>query len=668
MSAAVHIAAADYLKLGFQLVPLAPGQKLPRVSGCQKNPIADFAQLGDAFSGGRGIGLHHGASRTASLDIDNLELTRQALMAVSINLDNLLDAPGPKIHTSRSIKPLYRVPDGLSLNRRSLAYKDADGKVHMAFELRSGLVQDVLPPTVHPDTGLPYTWQPGPPLSREAIPELPGSLLTLWEHWDELKPLLNEANPWAAPPKPPPASRPEQSQASGSVISAFNQTNSVRELLEQHGYVAKGADRFIAPSSKTRLPGVKLFTDGETERVFSHHGSDPLGGAHSHDSFGVYTILEHGGDVTAAVKAADELGLTFVSASSKASPADVKQHLPAKRWEERRHLPPTAPAVPTLPAAMVPAPLRPWIDDVADRLCVHREFVAVPAIVAVGATVGRTVGIHPKQHDDWLEVPNIWGADVGSPSSKKSPSIAEGTAPLDRLAAKAAEAYAKAQTEREADAEIIQLEIEALKKRARGKDANPADIRAELQSKLSELDGNDPPERRYYTSDATIEKIGMLLRDNPRGLLVKRDEGTGLLRTCDKPGHESDRAFYLEGYNGKGRFTIDRVGRGTLHVPTLTLSVLCGFQPGPLQSYIFDAISGERGADGLLQRFQLLVWPDRQRPYVNVDRRPYSAARKSAFRLFEFLDLVLASILPAKSDGADPDAVPALQPRRPRFV
>lgn len=330
-------------------------------------------------------------------------------------------------------------------------------------------------------------------------------------------------------------------------------------------------------------------------------------------------------------------------------------------WGKALELPLTAPEVPTLPAEMIPEPLRPWIDDTAERLCVHREYLAVPALTAVGAVVGRTVGIHPKQFDDWLEVPNVWGVVVGPPSSKKSPAIAEGCAPLDRLAARAAEAYAAAQAEREADAEIVRLELETLKKRARAKGANPADFRDELQTKLRELEDSDLPERRYLTNDGTIEKLGQLLKENPRGLLVKRDELIGLLRTCDKAGHESDRAFYLESWNGKGRHTIDRVGRGTLHIPALTVSILGGIQPGPLASYVRGAVEGEGGADGLLQRFQLLVWPDRQRTYINVDRYADTAAKTRAFEIFEFLDSLDAEKIGAKKDELNPDAIPALR-------
>ena len=50
----------------------------------------------------------------------------------------------------------------------------------------------------------------------------------------------------------------------------------------------------------------------------------------------------------------------------------------------------------------------------------------------------------------------------------------------------------------------------------------------------------------YRTNDVTIERLGELLRENSRGLLINRDELIGLLRSLDKEGHESDRAFYLE--------------------------------------------------------------------------------------------------------------------------
>jgi len=106
----------------------------------------------------------------------------------------------------------------------------------------------------------------------------------------------------------------------------------------------------------------------------------------------------------------------------------------------------------------------------------------------------------------------------------------------------------------------------------------------------------------------------------------------------DKQGREGDRAFFLEGWNGTGGFSVDRIGRGSLHVPAVCLSVLGGIQPGPLSSYVYQATQGEQGDDGLLQRFQLLVWPDPPKMWRNVERYPDATAKNRAYEVFEKLD------------------------------
>ena len=99
----------------------------------------------------------------------------------------------------------------------------------------------------------------------------------------------------------------------------------------------------------------------------------------------------------------------------------------------------------------------------------------------------------------------------------------------------------------------------------------------------------------------------------------------GLVR-LDRAGHENDRAFYCEAWNGAGAYTYDRIGRGTLHIRAACLSVLGGMQPGPLERYLRAVFAG-RGDDGLLQRFQLAVWPDGGGRWQNVDRWPNAEAR-----------------------------------------
>jgi len=69
------------------------------------------------------------------------------------------------------------------------------------------------------------------------------------------------------------------------------------------------------------------------------------------------------------------------------------------------------------------------------------DFVAIAAIVAVGAVVGRQCTICPKRHDDWTVVPNLGGAVIGRPGIMKSPALDEACRPLQRLVAEAHEAH-----------------------------------------------------------------------------------------------------------------------------------------------------------------------------------------------------------------------------------
>lgn len=116
------------------------------------------------------------------------------------------------------------------------------------------------------------------------------------------------------------------------------------------------------------------------------------------------------------------------------------------------------------------------------------------------------------------------------------------------------------------------------------------------------------------------------MSENPSGVLVCRDELTGWLSSLDKPGCEDSRAFYLQSWNGDSFFTVDRIGRGTIHA-YVCVSLLGGIQPARLRSYLSDAVSGGPNDDGLMQRLQLLVWPDTV-PWVGIDRAPAQAAAK----------------------------------------
>jgi putative DNA primase/helicase len=225
----------------------------------------------------------------------------------------------------------------------------------------------------------------------------------------------------------------------------------------------------------------------------------------------------------------------------------------------------------------------------------------------------------------------------------KTPALEQVTKPIKRLAAEAQEAHQGALKDHGLDLMVAEAERTALKKKleatakkvasGEGSRGNLEEVRREIED-LEEPE--DPREKRYMTNDATIEKIAEILRDNPDGILYYRDELMGWLRSLDKAGREADRAFYLEAWNGNGSFSVDRIGRGSLHVPAVCVSVLGGIQPGPLSTYVGDALEEAEKADGLLQRFQVLVYPD-LRGYDPVDRWPDLEAKNRAYGVFKGL-------------------------------
>lgn len=296
---------------------------------------------------------------------------------------------------------------------------------------------------------------------------------------------------------------------------------------------------------------------------------------------------------------------------------------------------------------LLPPVLRPWVMDTADRMPCPPDFIAVAAIVELGSLIGARCAIKPKAKDDWLVVPNLWGGVVAPPSAKKSPAIDAALKPLGGLIKRAIEAY-------EADKEVYETELAvfeasrdaiksgmksaARKSKGSKSDGAKASSMDDLVGELKELRRVAPAApilRRYKTNDVTIEKLGELLRDTPTGLLVMRDELVGLLASWDREGREGERAFFLEAWNGNASFDTDRIGRGTIFIPNLCVSILGGIQPDKLVGYLEQAAHALAN-DGMLQRFQVLVYPDDQ-PWEWRDRVPDKAARDAAHGVFEML-------------------------------
>ena len=175
-----HPASVDaYIRHGWSLVPIPNGTKGPRTPGwnLKENAIKSQADL----PAGYGIGLAHAYSGTMAFDIDEWEMTVEELTPQGVDLQALYNANDAVIVDSGRAghgKLLYSLPFGLTLPSKKIIINGVT-----AYELRCATVnnltvQDVLPPSIHPDTHQPYRWAGKGHWTR--LPTIPQSLLDLW--------------------------------------------------------------------------------------------------------------------------------------------------------------------------------------------------------------------------------------------------------------------------------------------------------------------------------------------------------------------------------------------------------------------------------------------------------------------------------------------------------
>jgi len=299
-------------------------------------------------------------------------------------------------------------------------------------------------------------------------------------------------------------------------------------------------------------------------------------------------------------------------------------------WPEPEPLSDTLPDVAQFDLELMPESFRPLVKDVAERMQVPLDFPAVAAIATLAGVTNRRVMIQPKKNDSsWKVVPNLWGGIVAPPGMLKSPLISCITQPARAIESEWRTAHEEEEKEYQTALELQEEEIKAWKaqyqtaaKNNKGRPAKPDSVLV------------PPALRRLITSDATFESLHHVLSVNPAGLFVLRDELTGWLAGMERQGREQERAFFLECWNGDAAFTIDRIGRGTVNVPHACISLFGGIQPARLRDYLADALRDGPSNDGLVQRFQLLVWPDMKPGWEYVDRLPNTDALECAAQVY----------------------------------
>jgi hypothetical protein len=354
--------AAWYSKLycemfGFHLVPIEPSRKFPRSMNWGNETISDPIEAEKFWTEKQdwNMGIALAPSRMCSLDIDDDASFAVILDEFGIDPQTIQEAPTIQ-GRKKGRRIMYRIPEGVELPYQKLTWNsknDPSGEKHKAamkaakdaadsgdkerseriknvakrwarytvLELRASCDgkqrQDVLPPSIHPDTGEPYKWLSQPQANWS---EPPAWLLSIWLSWDSFKPQLSAMCPWIPKEKQEPQQLAKKAKTSsnaigGNVIEAFCEAHDLTATLIANGYEPKGRTRFLSPYSGTGLPGVVLLPDGK--RCFIHHASDPLCSDDTGkpvNAFDLFCYYQHNGDIKKAVKqAAEMLGMNTPS-------------------------------------------------------------------------------------------------------------------------------------------------------------------------------------------------------------------------------------------------------------------------------------------------------------------------------------------------------------------
>lgn len=271
------------------------------------------------------------------------------------------------------------------------------------------------------------------------------------------------------------------------------------------------------------------------------------------------------------------------------------------------------------PTAALPEPVRSFVERAATALVCDTSYVALPALTVCAAAIGNTRCIELK--GSWRPRAILWTAIVGESGTVKTPAFRLALQPVRDLEQKAQERHEQAMR--------------------RFDDAMAAYEKAMAEWKRAKNDTDEPPEKpeepqaeRFTVGDATIESIAPILKSNPRGLLLARDELNAWLGSFDRYATRggADAANWLSMHVGETVIVDRKTGnKRTLYIPNAAVSITGGIQPGILRRVINE----ELREAGLLARLLLACPPRRAKQWSEA---VVDSATKTAFaKLIETL-------------------------------
>ena len=132
----------------------------------------------------RSAGLAHAYSQTCAIDIDDYDRAQEWLAERGVDLEALFNAPDAVQLSSGRIgrgKLIYQLPTPLCSKKVCLFGNNLSALDFRCATAAGLTVQDVLPPSIHPDTGEPYKWIYDEMFGGwQDLPLIPDALHQIW--------------------------------------------------------------------------------------------------------------------------------------------------------------------------------------------------------------------------------------------------------------------------------------------------------------------------------------------------------------------------------------------------------------------------------------------------------------------------------------------------------
>ena len=283
--------------------------------------------------------------------------------------------------------------------------------------------------------------------------------------------------------------------------------------------------------------------------------------------------------------------------------------------------------------------IRDWVFNEAGRLNVASETIAVPLFSVFGSLLGVKLAIQPKKNDYWKVYANLWGVIIAPPGTKKSAILNTSVKILNQIETEENQKALEKASAFVNDLHEINVKMIDIKKKQ--KEAILKDDEEEKKRCLKEFSELEKKEKelkvvlkRYSTSAFSIEKLMDMLADNPNGLLISRDELSGLFESFKKKGQETTRQFLLEGWNGDSSFNYDILSRPTRPLEKVCITILGGTQPSVINKMLTE-MRKDQNDDGFIQRIQLIAYPNQDIVPEFVDKGLDKELQRKIKQLFE---------------------------------